>query len=513
MKVDPSTSTYNQQRYRTSRKSNQKWAFILGLITIVVVIVIIVVLAVVLTHETDQPMPKIQREYQDKANIIIKFCTVGEGKGKAYEWMANISDGFGHRKIGSEALERAIDQNVEQFEKEYGLENVHTENASLPLWVRKEEWAFITQPRRKQMAILGLGSTVSTNGNLTKPVVVVTSWDELAARCNLGGDAGIAGKIVVFNQPWEGSYGKSVDYRGNGATKASRCGALAALIRSASSFSINSPHTGQQYYGNDMTKIPAVSITPEDAELMYRMQLRGEKIEVTLFIASYNDDSHKIISRNTIFELPGSLYPNQIVMISGHFDSWDVGSGAMDNGGGASIALRAIVNLKMLIDQGQIPPPKRTIRGIHWTAEEPGHMGSQQYYDSHKNDTNETYVFLQEADEGFFRPLEMPFSGSANAKAMFEQQIYPLVRSLNVSLVTGQLGDADPWAEDGIPGVMLGSSDEGEQRYFAFHHSEGDTPIVYQKNDLDVPTAIWAVVAYVIADMNETVPVGPRVQK
>jgi carboxypeptidase Q len=511
MQVDPALSNQNLQR--SSGKGNRKWAFVLVAFTICVVIAIIVVLAVVLTKTNEQPMAKIQAEYQEKANIIIKYSISGEGSGKAYDWVANISDLFGHRKIGSKALEDAIDHNVDQFKNEYRLENVHTENVNLPQWTRGQEIAYLISPRIKRLAILGLGTTVGTDGkNLTAEVIVVTSWDDLAARCNLTGSEGVKDKIVVFNPPWVGSYGAATQYRGYGASRASRCGAKAALIRSASSFSINSPHTGIQRYDEGIDKIPAISLAPEDADLMNRMQDRGVKMEITLNTTSQNHQE-SIISRNTIFDLPGSILPNEIIMISGHFDSWDVGSGAMDNGAGASIALRALVNLKSLIDQNRLPRPKRTIRGILWTAEEPGMLGSQKYYRDHKNDTDIKYVFLQEADEGFFPPLALMFSGSPAAKTMFQNQIYPLIKSLNASLDIGSMGDSDWWAQDGVPGMMMASTGDGYLRYFAFHHSEGDTPSVYNRHDLDGPTAIWAVVAYVLADMNETLPIGPRVEQ
>lgn len=396
--------------------------------------------------------------------------------------------------------------------------------------IRAVEQANLTSPRQKTLAILGLGGTVGTNGVLTANATVVTSWDDLAKRCNLTDDRAVRGKIVVFNAPWDGSYGNASRYRGLGASAASECGAVAALIRSASSYSIYSPHTGEQYYSDNVVQIPAISLAPEDADLIQRIEERGEKPVVSLYITSHNNDT-SVVSRNTIFDLPGSTYPKDFVMVSGHFDSWDVGAGAMDNGAGASVALRvrphpfrflvsgriavrfqAIVNLKQMIDSGDLPRPKRSIRGILWTAEEPGDMGSQYFYQNHKNDSYpDNYVFLQEADEGFFRPLQLQLAASPAAQTMFQGQIFPLLRSLNVTIVpTDGLGDTNWWAQDGIPGTFLASAGQGYQRYFSYHHSEGDTPSVYGKKDLDVPTAVWAVLAYVIADMNETLPIGTK---
>jgi carboxypeptidase Q len=508
------SSTRDEELHRSPGKSNRKWAFILTIFTVCIALGIIIVLVVVLVDTNkSSPMPKIQQEYQEKATLIIKYCTEGAGKGKAYDWVANISDTFGHRKIGSEALERAIDSNVEQFKNEYGLTNVHTENATLPSWIRGYEEAYMIYPRVQKLTILGLGGTVGTNGEyLEADAVVVTSFDELAARCNsTDPDYGVKNKMVVFNEPWDGTYEESAVYRGNGASEAAKCGAKAALIRSAESFSINSPHTGQQYYQDGVEKIPAISLTTEDAELLWRLQLRKQTITIRLNITSHNEDE-PIISRNTIFELPGAVLPNEMVMLSGHFDSWDVGAGTMDNGAGASVALRAIVNLKEMIDQGLLPRPKRTIRGIFWTAEEPGLLGSQQYFESHVNDTDEQYVFLQEADTGFFLPLLLSFSGSPAAKTMFQNQIFPMLQPLNLTLANGEQEDSDWWAQEGIPGIFLASTGVGYERYFAFHHSEGDTPTVYKRNDLDVPVAVWAVAAYVVADMNETLPIGQRPQ-
>jgi len=286
---------------------------------------------------------------------------------------------------------------------------------------------------------------------------------------------------------------------------AAQYGALAVLIRSAASFSINSPHTGGQDIESlsSYSTIPAASITVEDAEMMYRMQKRGQKMEILLKINSTIDGNRTV--HNTIFELIGTTYPNEIVMVSGHMDSWDVGQGAMDNAAGASLAWQTITTLKAL---GLTP--KRTIRGIFWTAEEQGHIGSTEYYYQTVNNTNnESYVFLMESDEGLFAPMNLAFAGTNTSMNLFEA-LMPLVSSLNVtSVLPGELGDADMWNKcDGVPGIFLNSIEEGYEKYFAFHHSNGDMPNVYKPEDVDTAGALFTVLAFVMADMDDTLPLS-----
>lgn len=258
---------------------------------------------------------------------------------------------------GSANLERAIDYMIGQL-NDAGLENVHTENASVPHWERGFESAQLTAPHAQTLPFLGLGTTIGTpRGGIIADAIVVADFDELKALP----DSEVHGKIVVFAPQWE-SYGKTVQYRSWAASRAAEKGAVAALVRSITPFSIGSPHTGMQHYADGVRKIPVGCITVEDAEMLLRIHRRDGGSSTPLTIRLEMEDRmfpEPFVSRNTIAELrgAGSSTNTSVVVVSGHLDSWDVGVGAMDDGGGAFIAWKSIEFLKKMNLR-----PKRTIR-------------------------------------------------------------------------------------------------------------------------------------------------------
>lgn len=209
-------------------------------------------------------------------------------------------------------------------------------------------------------------------------------------------------------------------------------------------------------------------------------------------------------SHNTVAEIVGTTYPNEVVLISGHLDSWDVGEGAMDDGSGVAIAWQALSTLKALNLR-----PKRTIRAVFWTAEEQGLLGSKFYHNEHVGDgtNNETFVFVYESDAGAFKPNGLNFTGNADAtKTMTEiMQLLSGIGAGNLIPSTGQMGDVDYWRQDGVPAATLQNTDRFDY-YFQFHHSEGDTMDTLTVDDLDYSTALTAVVAYVVADLEKPLP-------
>ena len=211
------------------------------------------------------------------------------------------------------------------------------------------------------------------------------------------------GKIVLFNVPFT-TYGKTVQYRYGGASAAAKAGAIASLVRSIGPFSMNTPHTGGMYYEEGIKKIPHAAITLEDAKMFQRIQDRGGKVTVKLKM-----DGHFIPdgwSRNVIGELPGSEFPEEVVVMGGHIDSWDVGQGAMDDGGGCVAAWEALRIIKELGLK-----PKRTIRVVMWTNEENGTRGGNAYRDNHM-DNLKNHILAIESDGGVFSPEGFGFTGS-----------------------------------------------------------------------------------------------------
>jgi carboxypeptidase Q len=414
----------------------------------------------------------------------------------AWKRMAELTDTFGPRLSGTLALEAALDWVLAEMKKD-GLQNVRGEPVMVPHWDRGAESAVMVTPtRRKSLTILGLGGTVGTPASgVTAPVVVMSSFDELERRA-----AEVKGKIVLFDVPFT-SYGETVAYRGGGASQAAKLGAVAMLLRSVASYSINSPHTGSLRYDTTVAKIPAAAVAVEDAMIMHRMLDRGQSVTVTLRMgAQMLPDAP---SKNVIGELVGREHPEQVVIVSGHMDSWDVGQGAMDDAGGVTAAWEAVRILKRL---GLTP--RRTIRVIGWTNEENGGRGGQGYRRAHDADVA-NHVFAMESDNGAFRPLGMGITASDSAVVVL-RQVGALLGKLGATAVTLGGGGADtgPLAQ---AGVAVGEPEVDGERYFWFHHSNGDTPDKLDPADMQKVAAVLAVYAYVVADLPDRLPNGaPR---
>lgn len=430
------------------------------------------------------------KSYQTIADQLIDYSLSGPGVNQAYDRLAEFTDLFGNRVAGSANLEKAIDHMLGVLADD-GLENVHGEAVNVTHWVRNDEYATLLTPRVYNISITGLGRSVGTpEGGITADVIVVRSFDELESR-----SSEIPGKIVVYNQDYEG-YPISAEYRVSGASKAAQYGAVATLIRSVTPFSIHSVHTGTQYYSDNVTKIPTACIAVEDAEMFDRMQQRGWNMSIHLYMGAQN--LPPTVSRNTVAEIVGSVYPEQVVVVSGHLDSWDVGQGAMDDGGGAFISWQALSAIKHLGLR-----PKRTLRLIMWTDEENGGVGSQQYFQQHKANAS-NYNILFESDMGVFTPTGIQFSGSPKAKVVMTQ-IGELASSINATTVSDNGAETDTgwWSQIGVPTATLANKND---KYFYFHHSDGDTMSVLDPREMNLCSALWTVFAYVLADLDDMLP-------
>ncbi|XP_054158518.1 carboxypeptidase Q-like [Oppia nitens] len=445
-----------------------------------------------------ESLPKFNTEIRQQiANIsadiqkIIDYVVNGPDSGLTYKELALFVDQFGSRFTGTANLESAIDYMVDRLKRDKH-DKVYTENVTVPVWIRGKEWAQMVSPRNKPLNILSLGYSVGTNGSvLTGDVIVVKTFDELKSRSEE-----VRGKFVVYNYDFK-SYGESVKYRGQGASQAAQYGAIGALIRSVTPFSINSPHTGMQSYANNVRKIPAVSITVEDAELFGRLAASGINITVSISMEARMDG--EAVSRNTVSEITGSSKLDEVVLVSGHLDSWDVGQGAMDDGGGAFISWRALSVIKKLGLK-----PKRTVRSVLWTGEEMGLIGAQQYAQQHINELSKMSIAM-ESDIGTFTPTGITYSGQNTTAQCIVNELLKLLKPINASqLRIGSEGsDIDYLMDKGVPGSSL---DNRNDRYFYFHHSAGDTMTVENRRDLDLCTAVWAATAYGLAAIDDQLP-------
>lgn len=421
----------------------------------------------------------------------------------AYRRLARLTDGFGARPSGSQNLERAIDWIVAEMKRD-GFDNVHTEPVMVTHWVRGSESAIVESPRRVKLHMLGLGRSVGTApAGLAAPVLVVRDFAELRAR-----RAEAKGKIVVYNFPFDTTvhpfvgYGQAVQYRAYGPDSAVQFGAVATLARSATPHSLQTPHTGGLNYADTIRKVPRIpggSITPEDAEMLARMQQRGEKPVVRLTMGARTLPLAR--SRNVIAEIRGTEKPDEIIVLGGHIDSWDVGTGAMDDAGGCVAAWEA---LRLIKNSGI--RPKRTIRVVLWTNEEIGLGGAFAYRDGHRTELDK-HIVAMESDNGVFRPRGILFSGSESGLAI-ARDFARLLKQAGADSVEASGPEADVWPLNtlGVPTIAINTD---PTRYFWYHHTEADTIDKLDPRDIALCAAIMAVVANTFANTEVKLPRAP----
>jgi carboxypeptidase Q len=428
-----------------------------------------------------------QDAYRAHADSLIRAATRDSA---AWNRMAELVDTFGPRFSGTPELERAIDWVVEQMKRD-GLENVHTEPVMVPRWVRGQESATLLHPRAAGLHMLGLGGSVGTPG-IEAEVLVVGSFAELTRRA-----AEARGKIVLFDVPFT-EYRETVQYRARGAVEAARVGAVAALIRSVGPFGMQTPHTGSLRYNDSIPRIPGAALSMEDAMMLRRMQDRGQRPRVRLRMGAQTLPD--VQSRNVVAEIRGRERPEEVVVIGGHIDSWDVTPGAMDDAGGCVAAWEAVRLMKALGLR-----PRRTVRVVLWTNEENGIRGGNAYRDAHRAELP-NHVLAIESDAGVFAPRG--FSITATDPA-FEavRAIGRLLAPIGADSVGRGGGGADigPIMALGVPGMGL---EVDGTRYFWYHHTAADTPDKLDPRDMARSVAAMAVMAYVAAEMPERIPFG-----
>jgi carboxypeptidase Q len=439
------------------------------------------------------PSPTVKIDgYRVSAGRIIGAAL---SKNKAYERLQYLTDHIGNRLSGSKNLERAIVWAVNRM-KEDELDNVRTEKVMVPHWVRGQEslqtesWEPISFP------LLGLGNSVGTPPNgIIADTVVVRDFAELDA---LGEK--VRGKIVVYNAPFT-DYGATVQYRLNGASRAARYGAVAALVRSITPRSLQTPHTGAMNYDPQQPKIPVAAITIETAELLQRRYDSGDPLRLRLKMeAQFLPDAE---SANVIAELKGTERPDEIVLIGGHYDSWDVGQGAHDDGGSCIAAWEAIRLLKELGLR-----PRRTIRVVLFTNEENGLRGGNAYRDAHRAEIAK-HIIAIESDSGIYRPEGLGLAADAPLQVRSNlQEIAKLLAGIGANRIAANGGGADigPIVREGVVGANL---DVEGSRYFDIHHTQADTLDKIDPNDLSLCVATMAVFAYTIADLPGPLGVTP----
>ena len=436
-----------------------------------------------------QPAGNLAEQYRETANKLIDAAMADQG---GMEKLSYLCDRIGNRLSGSLALEKAVAWAAAQMNHD-GLVNVSTPRVKVPHWVRGNESAAIMEPVNKRLAILGLGGSVATpKRGITAEVVPVSSFEELEKK----GRAAIEGKIVLFNVPYEG-YGRTVIYRTAGPSHAARLGAVASLVRSITPISLQSPHTGAVEYMEGMAKIPAAAVTIEDALLIQRLVDAGNTVSVHLEMEAHMLPDAD--SANVIGEIPGRERPDEVVVMGGHIDSWDVGAGAQDDGSGIITTLEAA----HLIHQLGLRP-RRTIRVVFWTNEENGGAGGVAYR-QWIGDAVRNHVAAIEMDGGAEKPAGFGLTtpGESQAALNRAREIARLLDRIDAGSVQPGGGGADiaPLLHDGVPGFAVRTM---ATHYFEYHHSRADTVDKVKLEDLRGNIAAVAVMAYVLADMPET---------
>jgi carboxypeptidase Q len=422
----------------------------------------------------------------------------------AYRQLAHLTDNIGPRPSGSKQAQAGVEYVAAELRK-LGLD-VQLEETKVPHWVRGVETAQLVEypgqvletTQKIVLCALG-GSTATPSEGIIAEVVVVNNFDELSA---LGRDR-VAGKIVLFNELFDKqksaagmaflAYGEAVRYRGAGPRAAADLGAVAALVRSVGDADFRLPHTGFSFPAG----IPAGAVTAEDADLIAHLAAQGKvRMHLTLTPQKLPDET----SYNVIADLKGSEHPEQIVVISGHLDSWDLGTGAIDDGAGVVIAMETAEILQKLHLH-----PKRTLRIIAWMDEENGGAGAQTYNKEHAGDFA-NHIAAIESDAGAAHPLG--FDGKmSNQAADLLRPALNVLASIGANVLretTSSPGaDIEGMAEVGVP--TLGILQDG-RTYFHYHHTAADTLDKVVPGELRENAAAMAVIGYALASMKDPLP-------
>jgi hypothetical protein len=439
--------------------------------------------------------PNLTDRYRAAAD---KLTAAAMADTEGYDRLAYLCYRIGARLSGSPSLERAIAWSVEQMQAA-GLSNVRVIPVKVPHWVRGAESARMLEPVDKPLHMLGLGMSVATPpGGIAAEVVAVSSFEELAG---LGRDR-VQGKIVLYNEVYRG-YGETMQYRTAGPSRAAALGAVAALVRSVTPLAMEIPHTGTLRYDEAQPRIPAAAVSPEDAMMIARLCAGGVRVRVRLEMEARMEPDAD--SGDVIGEIPGRERPEEVVVIGGHIDSWDVGQGAQDDGAAIMASLQALVLVKKLGLQ-----PRRTLRVAFWVNEENGSRGGQAYR-AWVGDQIGNHAAAIEMDGGAETPRG--FGAGVDQSSMETlRQIGKLLEPIGAGEITPGGGgeDISPLLRDGVPGLAERAAGT---HYFDWHHTEADTLDKVDPEDFRKSLAAMAVMSYVLADMpGRLVAAGARGQ-
>jgi hypothetical protein len=425
----------------------------------------------------------------------------------ALDELRHLTYNIGPRLSGSPQAGKAVDYVAGEM-RGLGAE-VTLEKAKVPHWVRGEEkgelvsWPGQAAGTAQKVVLTALGGSVATpQEGITAEVVVVDDWNQLHAL-----PAGsVAGKILVFNHKFDkelaavgngmGAYGDGVVYRGAGPIAGGAVGAAAVLVRSVGGADYRIPHTGQTAYAPGVAKVPAAAITAEDADMLKVLTSEGP---VTMHLTLTPETQPDVDSYNVIADWKGTEHPEDVVIVSGHLDSWDLGTGAIDDGAGVVVSMQVIHLLKELGIH-----PKRTVRFIAWMSEEEGSQGAAAYMEEHKDDAAH-HIGAIESDLGADHPSGIYYSG--------KQALGGWLRPLSGVLepIGAETLDATPETGEDIAGLTARGVPsfapiQDSRFYFNYHHTAADTFDKVDPKHLGENAAVMTVLAYALADSAEQAP-------
>ena len=429
------------------------------------------------------------RVAQDLRDSGLRRC-------ESYVMLQELTSGAPHRLSGSEGAARAVAMTRTMMEAK-GFENIHLESLMVPVWVRGavEEAAVVDRKNGGEipLTICALGGSIPTpEEGIAAEVVEVKSFEELRS---LG--PAVKGKIVFFNRPFDPTkmntfeaYGGAVDQRGAGAIEAAMAGGVAALVRSMTQAIDDVPHTGSMGYRDSIPKVPAAAISTLDAEMLAGL-LKGEgrvKVRMRLSCRTLPEAA----SANVLGEITGSERPHEVIVVSGHLDSWDKGTGAHDDGAGCVQAIEVVHLIKALGLH-----PKRTIRAVMYMNEENGLRGGKAYLVAPER-AGETHIAATESDRGGFAPRGFTVHGDSLVLRKVQGWHSLFTPLLADRIIPGYSGvDVSPLVNSGVPGIGL---DMESHRYFDYHHSDSDTIDKVHPRELEMGAIAQALLCYLISE-------------
>jgi hypothetical protein len=421
-----------------------------------------------------------------------------------YAQVAHLSNNIGPRLSGSAQAAKAVEYVAGEL-KNLGCE-VTLEKVMVPHWVRGEETATLIQfpgqaeNTTQKIILCALGPSIATPPQgLTADVVVAGTFDELKAMDRNK----VAGRIVLFNHAFDkqmaatghggDAYNQAVVYRSDGPVAAARQGAVACLVRSVGGNEYRLPHTGATKYVDGVQKIPAAALTAEDADLIASLVKQGPVKMKLLLTPQMLPDAE---SHNVIGDIKGSEHPEQVVIVSGHLDSWDLGTGAIDDGAGVAVSMQ-VANLISKLHLR----PKRTIRVIAWMNEENGLAGGKQYAADHAAEMANHFAAI-EIDLGAGHSTGIFMRAAPETKSIFAP-VAALLQDSGAGALTFSEhsgSDIEPLEKAGVPTF---SPIQDSRFYFNYHHTAADTLDKIVPKELAENAAVVAVAAYALANLEQ----------